>query len=289
MLNSLTLLQAPTSTHVPSLAGLRNRHPNHNPTGRETSPPPACRPRATQAPKTPPPGASSRVAALPGSHPPKPASPTRSPTVSGRPPAVGGDESQGVPLLASCHARIWTCAFAARASLLLNSNRLREQVCGRWKEVTSPGPPRGTPPRCKATWQDAGISQVRGARRLLARPPALATQKPTVALPGAFHRHPPHPQPRSRSSRSSPAPAPARRPTEASAARRDPWARSDADWTPIEGPPDASQHAPTAPRNARLAREAASRAAQQHAEQAGPRPWLLDRTRAPLAIWTRRR
>ena len=78
---------------------------------------------------------------------------------------MGGDESQGVPLLASCHARIWTCAFAARASLLLNSNRLREQVCGRWKEVTKPGPPRGTPPRCKATWQDAGNSQVRGAQR----------------------------------------------------------------------------------------------------------------------------
>ena len=205
----LTLLQAPTSTHDPSLAGLRNRPPNRNPTGRETSPPPACRPRATPAPKTPLPGALSRVAALPGRHPPKPASPTRSPTVSGRPPAVGGDESQGVPLLASCHARIWTCAFAARASLLLNSNRLREQVCGRWKEVTKPGPPRGTPPRCTATRQDAGFCQVRGARRS-APPPTLATQKPTVALLGAFHRHLPHPQPRPRSSRSSPAPAPAR-------------------------------------------------------------------------------
>ena len=114
--------------------------------------------------------------------------------------------------------------------------------------------------------QDAGISQVRGARRLLARPPALATQKPTVALPGAFHRHPPHPQPRSRSSRSSPAPAPARRPTEASAAsRRDPWARADADWTPREEPPDEGQHAPTAPRNAPSAR----RHREQPAEQAG--------------------
>ena len=109
------------------------------------------------------------------------------------------------------------------------------------------------------------VSQVRGARRLLARPPALATQKPTVALPGAFHRHPPHPQPRSRSSRSSPAPAPARRPTEASAARRDPWARADADWTPREEPPDEGQHAPTAPRNAPSAR----RHREQPAEQAG--------------------
>ena len=204
----LALLQAPTSTHVPSLAGLRNRHSIRNPTGRETSPPPACRPRAPPAPKTPP-GASSRVAALPGRHPPKPASPTRSPTVSGRPPAVGGGESQGVPLLASCLVRIWACAFADRASFLLNTYRLREQVYGRWKEVTSPGPPRGTPPRCKATWQDAGFCQVRGARRS-APPPTLATQKPTVALLGAFHRHLPHPQPRPRSSRSSPAPAPAR-------------------------------------------------------------------------------
>jgi len=285
----LALLQAPTSTHDPSLAGLRNRHPNHNPTGRETSPPLACRPRATPAPKTPPPGASSRVAALPGRHPPKPASPTRPPTVSGRPPAVGGDESQGVPLLASCHARIWTCAFAARASLLLNSNRLREQVCGRWKEVTSPGPPRGTPPRCKATWQDAGVSQVRGARRPQRRRAGSSDPKAHGGAPRSAPSPPSSLTARSRSSRSSPAPAPVRRPTEASAARRDPWARSDADWTPIEGPPDASQHAPTAPRNARLAREAASRAAQQHAEQAGPRPWLLDRTRAPPAIWTRRR
>ena len=165
MLNSLTLLQAPTSTHVPSLAGLRNRHSIRNPTGRGTSPPSACRPRATPAPKTPLPVALSRVAALPGSHPPKPASPTRSPTASGRPPAVGGGESQGVPLLASCLVRIWACAFADRASFLLNTYRLREQVYGRWKEVTSPGPPRGTPPRCIATRQDAGFCQVRGARR----------------------------------------------------------------------------------------------------------------------------
>ena len=96
------------SPWVAELAGAPpgTRQPNNrNPTGRGTSPPPACRPRAPPAPKTPPPGASPRVAALPGRHPPKPASPTRSPTVSGRPPAVGGGESQGVPLLASCLVR----------------------------------------------------------------------------------------------------------------------------------------------------------------------------------------
>jgi hypothetical protein len=199
---------------------------------------------------------------------------------------VGGDESQGVPLLASCHARIWTCAFAARASLLLNSNRLREQVCGRWKEVTKPGPPRGTPPRCKATWQDAGVSQVRGARRPQRRRAGSSDPKAHGGAPRSAPSPPSSLTARSRSSRSSPAPASVRRPTEASAARRDPWARSDADWTPIEGPPDASQHAPTAPRNARLAREAASRAA---CGASRPRPRLLERTSALLALWTCRR
>ena len=92
-------------------------------------------------------------------------------------------------------------------------------------------------------------------------PPLHHSLSPLLACLPPCTLPPSSPSARSRSSRSSPAPASVRRPTEASAARRDPWARSDADWTPIEGPPDESQHAPTAPRNARLARVAASRAA----------------------------
>jgi hypothetical protein len=75
----------------------------------------------------------------------------------------------------------------------------------------------------------------------------------------------------------------------ASMARQDPWARADADWTLREGSPGEGQHAPiTAPRNARLARVTASRAARARGASR-LRPRLLDRTSAPLALWTCRR
>ena len=94
-----------------------------------------------------------------------------------------GDESQGVPLLASCQRAASAHAFAVRASYLLNSNRLREQVYGRWKEL----PYRATSRHPTALYRGrAGHrrwSQVRGGPRLSASPAGSLKPNPSVTLP----------------------------------------------------------------------------------------------------------